>query len=117
MTEGGTMCQIAVNIPENLLYSMCINPLEAEKMVKKAVAYYCYLNMGATFKECAQIAEISEKEFIRYVIDNKDKNPVTLEQGWEAFERLRMQATELPEITLYEINAEINAVRKNMEAE
>lgn len=84
---------------------------------KKAVAYYCYLNMGATFKECAQIAEISEKEFIRYVIDNKDKNYVTLEQGWEAFERIREQAAELPEITLDEINAEIDAVRRNMEAE
>lgn len=36
MIEGGTMCQIAVNIPENLLYSMCINQLEAEKNGKKS---------------------------------------------------------------------------------
>ena len=41
------------------------------------------------------------------------ENAVTRAEGLEAFEKLREQATDVPEMSLDEINAEIAEVRKN----
>ncbi len=41
------------------------------------------------------------------------ENRVTRAEGLAAFEELRKQASDVPEMTLDEINAEIAAVRKN----
>ena len=45
------------------------------------------------------------------------ENAVTRAEGLEAFEKLREQATDVPEMSLDEINAEIAEVRKNRRKE
>ena len=42
--------------------------------------------------------------------------PISREEGWAAFEELREQAADVPEMTLDEINAEIAAVRAERKA-
>ena len=39
------MCQIALEIPEAVLYDKCLTQMKAEQMAKKAVALYCYVNI------------------------------------------------------------------------
>ncbi len=37
------MCQVAINIPEAVLFDKCLTQVKAEQMAKKAVALYCHL--------------------------------------------------------------------------
>ncbi|MCD8223161.1 MAG: UPF0175 family protein [Clostridiales bacterium] len=64
------MCQIAVNIPDEVLYDTKMNIEEANRFVKKAVAFGYYTQSGVSIGYCAQIAGMSEEEFIRYLGQN-----------------------------------------------
>lgn len=110
------MCKISLNIPESALYNLCMNQIEAAKQFKLIVAYYCYINTDISFDDCVAISELSKKEFIRYILDNKSNDPMINENGWPALYNLRKQAEVLPDITLDEINNEINTARTGLEA-
>lgn len=64
------MCQIAVNIPDAVLYDTRMSREEAGKFVKRAVALGYYAQSGVSIGYCAQIAEMTEEEFIKYLGEN-----------------------------------------------
>lgn len=64
------MCQVAVNIPEAVLYDTRMSQEEAGKFARRAVALGYYAQSGVSIGYCAQIAEMTEEEFIRYLGEN-----------------------------------------------
>ena len=65
------MCQVAINIPEEVLYDTCMNRIEAEQMVKRATALYCYVNHHVSIGYCAEIAGMSIEDFMIFLGENK----------------------------------------------
>ena len=65
------MCQVAINIPEAVLFDKCLTQVKAEQMAKKAVALYCYVNMDVSIGYCSEIAGMTEEEFLRFLGENK----------------------------------------------
>ena len=68
---GDNMCQVAINIPEEVLYDTCMNRIEAEQMVKRATALYCYVNHHVSIGYCAEIAGMSIEDFMFFLGENK----------------------------------------------
>ena len=64
------MCQIAINIPEAVLYDTRMSKEEANEFAKKAVALGYYSQSGVSIGYCAQIAEMTEEDFIKYLGQN-----------------------------------------------
>lgn len=64
------MCQIAINIPEEVLYDTKMNRNEAIQFARLAVAIGYYTQSGVSIGYCAQIAGVTEEEFIRYLGQN-----------------------------------------------
>ncbi|MCC8126065.1 MAG: UPF0175 family protein [Clostridiales bacterium] len=76
------MSQITVSIPDEVLYDTKMDIEETNRFVKKAVALGYYTQSGVSIGYCAQIAGMSEEEFIHYLgqnhisifrFDNKDE--------------------------------------------
>ncbi len=65
------MCQVAVNIPEAVLYDTRMSREEACRFAKRAVALGYYAQSGVSIGYCAQIAEMTEEEFIKYLGENR----------------------------------------------
>ena len=65
------MCQIAVKIPEAVLFDTKMNFQEAEKFIRKVVAVEYFKNKGVSIGYCSEIAEITEEEFIKFLGENK----------------------------------------------
>lgn len=65
------MCQVAVNIPEAVLYDTRMSQEEACRFAKRAVALGYYAQSGVSIGYCAQIAEMTEEEFIKYLGENR----------------------------------------------
>lgn len=64
------MCQIAINIPEAVLYDTHMSKEDAYKFARKAVALGYYTQNGVSIGYCAQIAGMTEEEFIKYLGEN-----------------------------------------------
>ncbi len=64
------MCSVSINIPEAVLYDKCLNQKQAEQMAKRAVALYCYAHMDVSIGYCAEIAGLTEEEFLRFLGEN-----------------------------------------------
>ena len=65
------MCQVNVNIPEAVLYDVGMTLTEANAFAKKAVALAYYKKQKISVGYCAQIAEMSEEDFIKYLGENQ----------------------------------------------
>ena len=65
------MCQIAINIPEAILYDTRMNRAETENFVRRLVALEYYKNQGVSIGYCAEVAGMNEKEFIKYLGEKK----------------------------------------------
>ena len=65
------MCQIAVSIPDEVLYDMRMDKDAAADFVKKAVALNLYKQKGVSIGYCAKIAGMYEEDFIRYLGQNE----------------------------------------------
>ena len=65
------MCQVAVNIPEAVLYDTRMSREEACRFAKRAVALGYYAQSGVSIGYCAQIAEMTEEEIIKYLGENR----------------------------------------------
>lgn len=65
------MCQVAVNILEAVLYDTRMSREEACRFAKRAVALGYYAQSGVSIGYCAQIAEMTEEEFIKYLGENR----------------------------------------------
>lgn len=61
------MCQISVNIPEAVLYDTRMSREEAALFSKRAVAMEYYKQQGVSLGYCAQIAGMTEEDFLRYL--------------------------------------------------
>ena len=57
------MCQVAIDIPEAVLYDTRMSREEACQFAKRAVALGYYSQSGVSIGYCAQIAEMTEEEF------------------------------------------------------
>ena len=64
------MCQVAIDIPEAVLYDTRMSREEACQFAKRAVALGYYSQSGVSIGYCAQIAEMTEEYFIRYLGKN-----------------------------------------------
>ena len=64
------MGQVSIDIPEAVLYDTRMSQEEACKFAKRAVALGYYSQSGVSIGYCAQIAEMTEEEFIRYLGKN-----------------------------------------------
>lgn len=64
------MCQIAINIPEAVLYDTHMSKEEANKFARRAVALGYYSQSGISIGYCAQIADMTEEDFIKYLGEN-----------------------------------------------
>ncbi|MBD5459516.1 MAG: UPF0175 family protein [Lachnospiraceae bacterium] len=64
------MCQIAISIPNEVLFDTKMNQEEASKFAKQAVALGYYTQSGVSIGYCAQIAGMTEEEFIKYLGKN-----------------------------------------------
>lgn len=64
------MCQIAISIPEEVLFDTKMSREEAGKFARQAVALGYYTQNGVSIGYCAQIAGMAEAEFIRYLGQN-----------------------------------------------
>lgn len=64
------MCQIAINIPDEVLFDTKMNIEEANQFAKQAVALGYYTQNGVSIGYCAQIAGMTEEEFIKYLGKN-----------------------------------------------
>lgn len=64
------MCQIAFDIPNEVLFDTRMNKQEANAFARKAVALCYYIQNGVSLGYCAEIAGMSKESFIRYLADN-----------------------------------------------
>ena len=64
------MCQIAFEIPNEVLYDTRMNRQEANSFARKAVALCYYVQNGVSLGYCAQIAGMTKDRFIRYLSEN-----------------------------------------------
>lgn len=64
------MCQIAISVPEEVLYDTRMNREEAKQFARCAVALGYYTQRGVSIGYCAQIAGIPEEDFIKYLGKN-----------------------------------------------
>ena len=65
------MCQVSVNIPESVFYDVGMSIKDATNFVKRAVALAYYKEQKISIGHCAEIAEMSEEDFIKFLGKNK----------------------------------------------
>ena len=65
------MCQIALDIPEAVLYDIKMSKMEAAAEIRKIVALQYYVKHGISLGYCAAIAGMDKEDFIHYLSDNK----------------------------------------------
>ena len=58
------MCQVAINILNEVLFDTKMSQEEANQFARRAVALGYYTQNGVSIGYCAQIAGLSEEEFI-----------------------------------------------------
>ena len=64
------MCQVAVDIPEGVLYDTKMNRDEARDFAKKAVDMAYYTKNKVSLGYVAEIADMPEADFIRFLGEN-----------------------------------------------
>ena len=65
------MCRIAIDIPNEVLFDTKMNREEANQFARRAVALGYYTRSGVSIGYCAQIAGMTEEDFIRYLGRNR----------------------------------------------
>ena len=58
------MCQIAISIPDEGLFDTKMSREEANQFARRAVALGYYTQSGVSIGYCAQIAGMTEEEFL-----------------------------------------------------
>lgn len=64
------MCSIAIKIPDEVLYDTKMTEAEANSFAKKATALMLYSKNHISIGYCAQIAGMTEEDFIKYLGTN-----------------------------------------------
>ena len=65
------MCQVAVKIPDAVLYDTHMSSVQVNEYARKLIAidYYCRYHVSIGY--CAEIAEMTEEDFIKLLGENK----------------------------------------------
>ena len=61
------MCNIAVQIPEEVVYDTKMNITETQNFIKQQVALGYYVSQGVSIGYCAQIAGMAKEDFIKFL--------------------------------------------------
>ncbi|MBQ7612364.1 MAG: UPF0175 family protein [Spirochaetaceae bacterium] len=61
------MCEVSIKIPTEVLYDTRMNAMQATDFARKAIALDYYTRLHVSIGYCAQIAEMSEEDFIKYL--------------------------------------------------
>ncbi len=61
------MYNVAVNVPDAVLFDTHMNERQADMFAKRSVAVAYYTTMGVSIGYCAQIAEMTEEDFAKYL--------------------------------------------------
>ncbi len=64
------MCQVAVQIPEAVLYDTHMTVLQVNEYARKLIALDYYKNHHVSIGYCAEIAEMTEEDFIKLLSQN-----------------------------------------------
>lgn len=64
------MCVVSVNIPNEVLYDTRMSVEEASAFARRNVALGYYTQSGVSIGYCAQIAGMTEEEFLRFLGEN-----------------------------------------------
>ena len=64
------MCQVSINIPSEVLYGTNMRASDAAAFAKKMVALGYYTQNHVSIGYCAQIADMTEEEFIVFLGQN-----------------------------------------------
>ena len=64
------MCQIALSIPNEVLYDTRMTDEQAMDFARKAVAPRYYVSEGVSLGYCAEIAQMMKGAFIRFLGEN-----------------------------------------------
>ena len=65
------MCKIALKIPEGVLFDTKMNLQDAEKFIRRVVALEYYKSQGISIGYCAEIAGMTEENFLQFLGENK----------------------------------------------
>jgi len=65
------MCQVTINVPNEVLFDTHMNNAEATAFARKMVALGYYTRNNVSIGYCAEIAGLTEEEFIELVGRNK----------------------------------------------
>ncbi|MBQ6173429.1 MAG: UPF0175 family protein [Clostridia bacterium] len=65
------MCQIAFEIPNEVLYETGMNKAEALAYARKAVALQLYTKSRVSLGYSAQVAGLDKEAFIRFLAENQ----------------------------------------------
>lgn len=61
------MCQVAVAIPDAVLYDTHMSYEQADTFVRRCIALAYYTHHGVSLGYCAQIAAMPEEDFLRFL--------------------------------------------------
>lgn len=64
------MCELAIKIPDAVLYDTRMTKEQALSFAKRAIAMGYYTQNGVSIGYCAQIAGMPEEDFIKYLGEN-----------------------------------------------
>ena len=64
------MCNIAIDIPNEVLYDTKMDKKETVDYIKKQVALVYYVKNGVSLGYCAEIAGMSKSDFIKFLGEN-----------------------------------------------
>lgn len=64
------MCQIAVQIPEKVLYDTHMTTVQVNDYARKLIALDYYTRHHVSIGYCSQIAEMAEEDFIKHLGQN-----------------------------------------------
>ena len=90
------MCRIAVQIPEEVLYDIKMTEEQANDFAKRSIAMMLYTQNHISIGYSAQIAGMTEEEFIKYLssngvsIFNFDDYMTLIDSNWNRIEALRI---------------------------
>ena len=65
------MCELAIKIPDAVLYDTRMTKEDALSFARRAIALGYYTQNGVSIGYCAQIAGMTEEDFIRYLGENR----------------------------------------------
>ncbi len=64
------MCQVMINVPNEVLYDTHMSTSDATEFARKMVALRYYMRNNVSIGYCAEIAGLTEEEFMMFLGEN-----------------------------------------------